>query len=339
MAVLFVFALLLLSLAAAGAPAPAPPPVTLTGTRTIVNDPGQGRAAMTTVYPVMEQDIGMGNRMLTFGLPAALPEEGMQPITESVTSVMAFPNGTPVETSSAVVAARINLGVRQPFPVNDVRTVTTTKIDERAAADHIVQVGTGANGDGFAHVDLIRTTNGDGTFEEHGSQSEGGLYELHVGADFHAEPHSRSGSSQLDIVTGPSGGDQITTTMRFMLSSPGGIIDSGPVVGGRTYTYTASRWFPAQPGPTLVEHITTQNAALPADCNPATAAPAVLLVHHRRRQIDPTRGVRESIHDTYYDPSYAAVCRIETDSDIEFEISTGNQRRSLTQRTVVARVR
>lgn len=274
----------------AGAPADQPAQTTysetfvkLTGTRTITSSGRMIRSSAAT-YPVIEQDTGLGSRALSFGRPAELPQEGLQPLGETVTSFVTVVIGGPVD-----------------------------------------------DGDAFGHEDWTRTTNADGSFSERGFHGGGAWYELSVGPDFRAARRERDENRMAFGMTSvPVGSDRIAVAMGLGLQPDPAAV---PALGGGTYT--TPRWF-AQPVPTVVEATAARNAPLPAECAQAKSSKA-LFVHRRRRQIDPTHGVRETISDTYYDPALAALCRIESVTATTYETSTGQPTERYTERTVVAR--
>ena len=314
---------------------PAPPDVMLTGTRTISYTRGSWPTATTetTVYPVVEHDTGLAKRQLAFGPPDTIRTDGLQPLAETATAAFAFVSGAPVETSSTISTTRRWLGVERPQPIVDDETVTTTGIDGLAETEHVVAIGPQDRGAPFEYVDYTRTTKADGSYVARGRRGASDRFALTVGPDFHAILHSGgSDGPSFDLDTGPLGTDEVRASMRMVLGSDP---RDTPVAVGDTYRVPS--WFPPQPSPTLVEHVVTPNAAPSADCKSAVQTGPLLLVHHRRRQVDPSEGVRESTADTYYDTRYAAVCRISTESDAQYSLSTGALTSTNTERTVVAR--
>jgi|GEM_PF-3286382 len=333
----FVFTLPALTLIAAsappGVPLAVPPSVTLSGTRTIVDRAGTGSPS-TTIYAAVENDSALGSRTLTFGQPAVIPATGFQPVAQSIAAIVSFPYGTPVETSSIDAETRIDRGVHQQYRVDDIRVATITNEDQLAATEHVVEEGRGTNGTTFAHVDLVRTTNADGGFDERGSAASAEIHTLHVAGDFAATSHDQTpGFGLRDVTTSPPALDDPAATVNVTVRSQGRTIGNVPIV---TKTYTVRRWFPSVAAPTVFTHVATPNAALPAECKPSIPIASVH-VRDYRRQIDPTGSIRESVRDVYFDDSYAALCRIATDSTVFFDVTTGSEVRSHNEHTAVAR--
>jgi len=323
--------------AASGAPAPAAV-VTLTGTRTVTVSGTVRSGPAPGTYAVTETDAGLASRSLAFGPPASTPVSGIQPVTETVHSVVTLTQEDgPMVVSSADTVFGIDRGAHQEYTVNDVRTVTADYQGAGlGAVERVVERGNGTNGVGFAAVDVRRTTNPDGSFDETGSLSTFETHVLHVRADFSADAHDQTpGFGLRDVTTGPPSGLGPGATIPVTLSTQGRTIGPTPV---ETRTYTVPVWFPAQSLPTLVDHVVTPSARFAAECS-APPALIVLAVRDRRKQIDPTGTITDVVHEVFYTLGYAPLCRIDHTSISYVDVTTGLQTGALSDRTVVSTYR
>jgi hypothetical protein len=243
----------------------------------------------------------------------------------------------PVVLGSTDVAFGIDRGANQGYEVSDVRTVTARyEAGALDAVEHVLERGTGTNGESFAAVDLTRTTSADGSFDETGSISSGEVHELHVHADFSAESHDQTpGFGLRDVTSGPPSGPGPGATIAVTLATQGRTIGNTPVV---TKAYTVPAWFGTQRLPTAVDHRVNPNARLAPECG-APAAPIVLEVYDRRRQIDPTGRITEIVHRLFTTLGYAPLCRIDTTTIAYVDVTTGKQTGALADRSVVTTYR
>ncbi|MDB5042453.1 MAG: hypothetical protein JWN27_3179 [Candidatus Eremiobacteraeota bacterium] len=216
--------------------------VTLTGTRTVVvtGKVGPGPAAGT--YTVRETDHGLEVRTMLYTLLGPTPAFGIEPFTETVrASVRIDAAGIPTVLSSIDTTTGFDRGAGQPYPVDDVRIVTTRYGGPVAAIEHVVERGSGSNGVSFASVDVTRTTNADGSFDEEGSLSTWATHSAHVHPDFTASSHDHTpGFGLRDVLVGAPAGTRPDATIVVTVSTQGRTVGYVPIV---VQTFTTPRWF------------------------------------------------------------------------------------------------
>jgi hypothetical protein len=326
--------------AAATVTASSPPParavrnVTLTGTRTVVvtGKVRYGPAAGT--YAVRETDRGLEVRSILYVLAGATPASGIEPFTETVhASVGLDAAGVPTVASTIDTTTGFDRGAGQPYPVDDVRIVTTTYRGPVAAIEHVVENGTGSNGTGFASVDFTRTTNADGSFDEEGSLSTFETHSVHVRPDFTASSHDHTpGFGLRDVLVAAPAGMEAGATIAVTVSMQGRTVGYAPVV---VQTYTTLRWFSVDTPPTVASRVATRNAATNPDCGFPPGTTSALEVRGERRQIDPTGTTTDVVQDVFYDASVAPLCRIEQSTVTYMDVTTGTATATRSDRTVV----
>ena len=330
-----------LALVLAGAAGPlcaaTPPagPVTLTGTRTITvtGEPLRGLAAGT--YAVAEIDPTPGVRSLTY-TAASVPTRGVQPLVESVHSVLVAPYGTPVESTTTDTVTGIDRGAGQAYAVNDVRTVTSTNLGEVSAVEHIVESDQGTNGVVIDSIDVTRRTFGNGAFEETGSAANAELHALHVGSDFSTTSHDQiPGFYLIDVTVGPPvlAADG-TLTVAVSTATQGRTIGNVPI---DTTSLVAPLWFTMQPMPTTAEHVAMRDVPVDRACGFATPPTAAFGVRDHRVQIDPVHSVTETTREVFSDTGWRTLCRIERTAITFGRVTTGKRTGTYIDITVVSR--
>jgi hypothetical protein len=321
------------------APAPASPSspprsVILTGTRTVLESGTVRSGPAPGTYAVTETDRGLGSRSLVYAAPMPVPTSGIQPLTETVRAVVAVGGDGPMILSATDTVSGIDRGAGQTYTVNDLRTVTATKLGaHRGAVERIVEHGFGTNGGSFASIDVTRTTHDDGSFDETGSIRSSEMHLLHVGVDFGATAHDQTpGFGLRDVTTLAPIGHGPNATIPVSVSTQGRTIGDVPIVRA---TYTVPVWFAPQALPTEVAHVRTARAPLDAECR-YPAGTRALAVHDRRRQVDPTGTITEVVSDLFYDATFAPLCRIDRTSTTWFDVTTGKQTGVRSDRLVVS---
>jgi hypothetical protein len=321
--------------AASAAPS-AQRPVTLTGTRTVVTSGRPRKTAAAGTYRVTETDTAPGVRLLVFDVTGPVPNEGIQPVSESVHSAITFPYGTPVESATTDTVTGIDRGAHQVYAVNDVRTVTSTNIGEVAGIEHIVEYDLGTNGVVIDSMDFTRTTYGSSAFDEAGSIATAETHTLRVRSDFSAVSHDQiPGFYLIDKTVGIptlSEGDRLTVSVTT--ASQGRTIGNVPIV---TKTVVAPLWFTMQAMPTMADHRATPNVPVARECGFADSQWAKVEVRDVRNQIDPTGSARNTVHDVFYDANGTVLCRIARIAVAYADVTTGERTGEATDVTVVSR--
>lgn len=308
--------------------------VTLTGTRTVVVTGKAGPGPAAGRYAVHETDHGLEVRSILYILVGATPVSGIEPFTETVhASVGLDAAGVPTVASTIDTTTGFDRGAGQPYPVDDVRIVTTTYGGPVAAIEHVVERGSGSNGVSFASVDFTRTTNADGSFDEEGSLSTWETHSAHVHPDFAASSHDQTpGFGLRDLLVGAPAGTGAGATIVVTVSTQGRTVGYAPVV---VQTYTTPRWFSVDTPPTVASRVATRNAPTNSDCGFPPGTTSALEVRSERKQIDPTGTTTDVVQDVYYDASDAPLCRIEQSTVTYINVTTGTAAATRSDRTVV----
>jgi hypothetical protein len=311
------------------------PDTTLTGTRVVAVTGRVGRDPPAPgTYGVTETDRGVGRRLRVFMAPSPVPTRGIETGTESIESVLTLQPDGPAVVSSAMRFTGIDRGAHQTYEVDASGSSTSVFSGPVAAVEHVVeQVRTPYVGP-YSRIDMTRTTNADGSFDETGSVATMNLHELHVGRDFAVRAHDEMpGFSLFDVDAAPPSGSGRDATIAVTVAHRGREIGDVPIERSQ---YTVPLWFPIATPPVSVQRVANRNAVLPRECAFPADVRAAFGVRAVRRRIDPSSSITETVSETFYAASFAALCRIERTSVDYYDVTSGARTGSVLDVTVAS---